>query len=163
MVDCRFPKGQGSCIIHATTANNNKPRQCAQGREGYAIKIIIIATRSPLCDNNDFRFRAEICLSACSVSLSLCPSLSLSTSLALYSDSLLLLLLCACATPASALFLGSSYNNKASCHRVLQAAGGAGGTWRDTLSACKRRATKVNNARGKVLFLGSTESTGNTG
>lgn len=35
-----------------------------------AIKIIIIATRSPLCDNNDFRFRAEIrqclCGSTCS-------------------------------------------------------------------------------------------------
>jgi len=64
----------------------------------------------------------------------------------------LLLLLFACATPASALFLDSPYNNKVSCRRVC-----------DTLSACKRRTTKVNNARGKVLFLESADGTGNTG
>lgn len=58
--------GQGSCIIHATTANNNKLALLVvlPVMVRHAIKIIIIATRSPLCDNNDFRFRAEICLSS---------------------------------------------------------------------------------------------------
>lgn len=38
-----------------------------------AIKIIIIAMRSPLCDNNDFRFRAEICQCLCgSTTSSIC-------------------------------------------------------------------------------------------